>query len=355
MPIEVNYPVAARQHECYGCGSIIHAGVGYLDFQYHERRRFQHWRYCGACEGIVSHYLLGNRNHAQELAQMSTPFRTGEDIEILPRVWDWLVTLHGVDEVLRSIYKPFMKLEPTRTSDIANFYGEVTITFNFPFFGEWCEVVGNNSVMTPDINGMYVVGDLYEQCKERAQSAVLQKAVGLLEEYSRTQRVRHHHRIYKLHKAAKRLHAEVFPQVNNARAELAAGLRHWTRDVWVKDKKAPAKDAEFTWMKTLPKEIEHDVFKARLIDNAHDLYNEGEVMEHCIYNSFYSEIRQGDYVAYHIDSPLTNSGFTVGFMRGKEGWTFDQCKARKNSTNHNKNPLLNQAISKIHQQLNKGE
>ena len=44
-------------------------------------------------------------------------------------------------------------------------------------------------------------------------------------------------------------------------------------------------------------------FPFRLLNTEKDIFVEGNVMHHCLYNCYYRKIKNHDYIAFHLDSP----------------------------------------------------
>lgn len=104
-----------------------------------------------------------------------------------------------------------------------------------------------------------------------------------------------------------------------------------------RSREKPEKAERFEHTKDLPKVVEHDGFKAVILDDTVKLWNESNLMKHCIYRSYSNIISRGEYVAYHVHAPkgVSKKGRTVGFVKRSGKWELEQCKGPNNSQNNN--------------------
>lgn len=86
-----------------------------------------------------------------------------------------------------------------------------------------------------------------------------------------------------------------------------------------------------------PKIIEGAPFTAELLADTMRLWEESDRLSHCLYKSYSAAIRDGQYMAWHINGGKSKSGCTLGLRRKARGrkkfhpWILDQLKGNKNS------------------------
>jgi len=97
----------------------------------------------------------------------------------------------------------------------------------------------------------------------------------------------------------------------------------WTREIMeIELEYIEDKNIEYSFTPTYPKEF-------TLLTTAKRIFEEGTTMQHCLYTNYYNLIFNGNYMAFHIETPKGNA--TLGLRRYGGVWSFDQCYSYRNS------------------------
>lgn len=121
-----------------------------------------------------------------------------------------------------------------------------------------------------------------------------------------------------------------------------------------RSREKPESDECFEPLKEITKEIEHDHFKATLLDSELKLWQESQDMGHCIHRSYTDRIEKGDYIAYHIKCPrsVSRNGVTLGFIKSRGLWAIDSVKDKTNK--NRKHERIDVFCEMIRDGLNEG-
>lgn len=87
-------------------------------------------------------------------------------------------------------------------------------------------------------------------------------------------------------------------------------------------------------------------FSLRLLNTEKDIFLEGKVMHHCLYNCYYNKIYNHDYIAFHLDSP---EDCTLGIWMYNNKPTLDQIYKKYDQTVSEETRKYAEAFIESHQ------
>lgn len=97
--------------------------------------------------------------------------------------------------------------------------------------------------------------------------------------------------------------------------------KNWTKEIMTIELEHMA-DSVVNWIQPLHKFTPKGFI---LLDTQKKVFEEGSLMKHCVYTNYWSSIKNGNYIAYHVMHPETNEEATLGFTIVNNTLIYNQC------------------------------